>query len=124
MTHPPFSYLHQMQECAANLLDGASGPLNAEQKELVSVIADNCRRAEDHVDLMLDLIWEAPSPQTCSTILHDLKTLFTPVIGYGELIHAGVTGQITHEQRIALQAILILARQVQGWAEATFSPSI
>lgn len=121
MINPPFSLICRMRECSNALLDGIAGPLSDEQKELVRVMYSNCDETAYQVESMLELIPQFPL--TRNNLMHDLNCSLTPIIGYGELIHSGVTGPITAEQRAALQTILLLARRVQDWAYAVCDPS-
>jgi signal transduction histidine kinase len=120
MSNPPFSHISRMQECAGALLDGTPGPLNDEQKELLRIIRDHCIDMVPQVELIVSLSHNFPSEQMAEALLHDLNTVLTPIIGYSELLYAGVVGALTTDQRISLEAILVLADRVQAWAYATF----
>ena len=118
MSSQPRDYLASMEECVLGLMEGTSGPLNAEQKILVQIVHDNMC----HVPGLLELLQNFPaselSAETAMALLQDLHSLLWPIRSYTELIGGGVAGPLTPTQVQATRLILKQVQNIEVWANS------
>jgi signal transduction histidine kinase len=90
-----------------SLLTSASEdhPLTADQKKFIEIIRENARRSTEQFTEYADKIEIMKSGQQYFSIAHDLRQPLVSIIGFSEILAAGMVGEMDERQTSSVQTI-------------------